>query len=29
MKYVAAYILGVPFGLIVLWFLVAHSGCGH
>ena len=29
MKYIAAYILGVPFSLIVLWFLVAHSGCGH
>lgn len=29
MRYIAAWILGVPFSLIVLWFIVAHSACAH
>jgi hypothetical protein len=28
MKYVAAWMLGVPFGLIVLWFAANQMGCG-
>jgi hypothetical protein len=27
MRYFAAWLLGVPFSVIVLWYLVAHSGC--
>ncbi len=27
MRYMVAWLLGVPFSIIVLWFLVAHSGC--
>ena len=29
MRYVAAWILGVPVSLIALWFVVGHMGCGH
>jgi hypothetical protein len=29
MRYIAAWILGVPFSLIVIWFVVAHSACAH
>jgi len=29
MRYVAAWILGVQFSLIVIWFAVAHSSCAH
>jgi len=28
MRYIAAWILGVPFSLIVLWYIVGHSACG-
>jgi len=29
MRYVAAWILGVPFSVIVLWYIVGHAACGH
>jgi hypothetical protein len=29
MRYVIAWILGVPFSIIVIWFLVGHAACGH
>ncbi len=29
MRYLVAWILGVPFGLIVLWFVVGHMACGR
>ena len=29
MRYIAAWILGVPVSLIALWFVVSHVGCGH
>jgi hypothetical protein len=29
MKYMVAWMLGVPFGLIVLWFVVGHAACGR
>lgn len=28
MRYILAWILGVPFSVIVLWYVAAHSGCG-
>jgi len=27
MRYIAAWLLGVPFGIIVLWFLANQVGC--
>jgi len=27
MRYIAAWILGVPFSVIVLWYLVGHTAC--
>jgi len=27
MRYILAWILGVPFSVIVLWFLVGHAAC--
>jgi hypothetical protein len=27
MRYIVAWMLGVPFGLIVLWFLANQVGC--
>jgi hypothetical protein len=29
MRYIVAWILGVPFSVIVLWYLVGHTACGH
>jgi hypothetical protein len=29
MRYIVGWLLGIPFSVIVLWWLVAHSGCGH
>jgi hypothetical protein len=29
MRYVVAWMLGVPFGVIVLWYIVGHAACGH
>ena len=28
MRYVIAWMLGVPFSVIVLWYIVGHSACG-
>lgn len=28
MRYLVAWMLGVPFSVIVLWYLVGHSACG-
>jgi len=27
MRYIAAWILGVPFSVIVLWYIVGHTAC--
>jgi hypothetical protein len=29
MRYVVAWLLGVPFGLIVIWYVVGHVACGR
>jgi hypothetical protein len=29
MRYFAAWLLGVPLGVIVLWYLVGHAACGR
>ena len=29
MRYVLAWMMGVPFGLIVLWYVVGHAACGR
>ena len=29
MRYVVAWLLGVPFSIIVIWFVVGHAACGH
>jgi hypothetical protein len=29
MRYIAAWLLGVPFSVIVVWYVLAHSGCGR
>lgn len=29
MRYMAAWLLGVPFGIVVLWFLANQIGCGR
>jgi hypothetical protein len=29
MRYIVAWLLGVPFGVIVLWYLVGHAACGR
>jgi hypothetical protein len=28
MRYVLAWMLGVPFSVIVLWYIVGHAACG-
>jgi hypothetical protein len=28
LKYLVAWLLGVPFSIIVLWFLANQAGCG-
>ena len=28
MRYVAAWLLGVPLSVIVLWYIVGHAACG-
>jgi len=28
MRYVVAWLLGVPFSVIVLWYVVGHMACG-
>jgi len=27
MRYIAAWALGVPFSVIVAWYVLAHAGC--
>jgi len=27
MRYIVAWALGVPFSIVVLWYIVAHAGC--
>jgi len=29
MRYLIAWLLGVPFGVIVLWYVVGHAACGR
>jgi hypothetical protein len=29
MRYVVAWILGVPLSVIVLWYVVGHAACGR
>jgi heme/copper-type cytochrome/quinol oxidase subunit 4 len=29
MRYVVAWILGVPLSVIALWYVVGHSACGR
>jgi hypothetical protein len=29
MRYLIAWLLGVPFGVIVLWYIVGHAACGR
>jgi hypothetical protein len=29
MRYIVAWMLGVPFSVIVLWYVVGHAACGH
>ena len=29
MRYIAAWLLGVPFSVIVVWYVLAHSACGR
>jgi hypothetical protein len=29
MRYIVAWLLGVPFSVIVLWYIVGHVACGH
>jgi len=28
-RYIVAWLLGVPFGLIVIWYIVGHAACGR
>jgi hypothetical protein len=28
MRYLVAWLLGVPFSVIVLWYVVGHMACG-
>jgi len=28
MRYIVAWLLGGPLGVIVLWFIVGHMACG-
>jgi len=28
MRYLVAWLLGVPFSVIVLWYVVGHVACG-
>jgi len=29
MRYIVAWMLGVPFSVIVLWYVVGHAACGR
>ena len=28
MRYIVAWLLGVPLSIIVIWYLVGHAACG-
>jgi len=28
MRYIVAWLLGVPLGVVVLWYVVGHAACG-
>jgi len=28
MRYIAAWLLGVPLSVIVVWYIVGHAACG-
>jgi hypothetical protein len=28
MRYIAAWLLGVPLSVIVVWYLLSHAACG-
>jgi hypothetical protein len=29
MRYIVAWLLGVPFSVIAIWYVVGHAACGH
>jgi len=29
MRYIAAWLLGVPLSLIVVWYVIGHAACGR
>jgi hypothetical protein len=29
MRYIVAWMLGVPFSVIVIWYVVGHAACGR
>jgi len=29
MRYIVAWMLGVPFSVIALWYVVGHTACGR
>jgi hypothetical protein len=29
MRYIVAWLLGVPFSVIVIWYVVGHAACGR
>ena len=29
MRYVVAWLLGVPFSVIAIWYIVGHAACGR
>ena len=29
MRYIVAWVLGVPFSVIVVWYVLGHAACGR
>ena len=29
MRYIVAWLLGVPFAVIAIWYVVGHAACGR
>ncbi len=29
MRYIVAWVLGVPFSIVLIWYVLAHSACAH
>ena len=29
MRYIVAWLLGVPLSLIVIWYVIGHAACGR